>query len=79
MLYFMQYQHNGALSWLRTGSPNPIMMNIAAAQQRALCRAPETALERSLSVKRNNAESVTVNGRILDFMCLLTQCATRGP
>lgn len=69
----MQYQHNGALSWLQTGSTSTIVMKMAAVQGRAsLCGTPETALERSLSMKRNNAENVTVNGLILDFICLLT-------
>lgn len=60
-LYFIQYQHNGALNWLQTGSTDTIMMRMAAVQERASCSgAPET--ERSFSVKRNNAGSVTVNG-----------------
>lgn len=76
----MQYQHNGALSWLQTGSTSTIVMKMAAVQGRAsLCGTPETALERSLSMKRNNAENVTVNGLILDFICLLTWSATPGP
>lgn len=76
----MRHQHNGALSWLQTGSTDAVVVTVAAVQGRAaLCGAPETALERSLSVKRNNAESVTVNGLILDFMSLLTQRATQGP
>ncbi|KAI1235323.1 hypothetical protein IHE44_0002969, partial [Lamprotornis superbus] len=71
-LYFIQYQHNGALNWLQTGSTDTIMMRMAAVQSRASCSgAPETASERSFSVKRNNAGSVTVNGHCvpIDSMC----------
>lgn len=72
----MQYQHNEALSWLHTGSTDTTVMKMAAVQGSA---APGTALKRSLSVQRNNAESVTVDGLIVDPMCLLTQPATQGP
>lgn len=69
-LYFIQYQHKGALNRLQSGSTDTIMMRMAAVQGRASCSgAPET--ERSFSVKKNNAGSVTVNGHCvpIDPMC----------
>lgn len=66
--------------WLQTGKTKILMMKTAAVQGKASpCGAPETSLERSLSVKMNNSESVTVNGLTVGFMCLLTQRATLGP
>lgn len=74
----MQYQHNGALSWLYTSSTTTIMVKMAAVEGRAsLYGAPETALERSFRVKRGNAESITVIN-FIDLICLLTQCAAQG-
>lgn len=71
-LYCIQYQHNGTLSWLQTGSTDTIIMRMAAVQGRALCSGVlETASERSFSVKRNNTGSVTVNGHYvaIDPVC----------
>lgn len=77
-LYFIQYQHNGALHWLQTGSTDTIMMRMAAVQGRTSCfEAPERKQpQKDPSVWKGTMLAVSL---LMDTMCPLTQCATQGP
>lgn len=73
----MQYQNNGALSWLQSGSSTTITLKMAASTGESINGAPKTALERSLSVRMDSAEchSYWADTRLC---VLLTQHAAPG-